>query len=105
MIGKGHRGAMVTLVERKSLCTVIRAVRRKTAEAVRKAVRFGPTPCRYRVLTITCDNGRELSDHEGMASDLEASIYFAHPYAFWGPGRDTRKIMFSSVQDINFMSE
>jgi len=36
MIGKGHRGALVTLVERKSLYTVIRAVRRKTAEAVRK---------------------------------------------------------------------
>ena len=37
VIGKGHRGALVTLVERKSLYTVIQAVPRKTAEAVRHA--------------------------------------------------------------------
>jgi IS30 family transposase len=81
VIGKGHRGALVTLVERKSLYTVIRAVRRKTAEAVRKAVNCGLTPHRDRVHTITYDNGREFSDHQGMAADLETRIYFAHPYA------------------------
>ena len=36
--------------------------------------------------TITYDNGRELADHEGMASDLDACIYFAHPYASWERG-------------------
>ena len=86
VIGKGHRGALVTLVERKSLYTVIRAVRRKTAEAVRKAVRCGLTPYRDRVHTITYDNGREFADHEGMASDLETRVYFAHPYASWERG-------------------
>jgi IS30 family transposase len=81
VIGKGHRGALVTLVERKSLYTVIRAVRRKTAEAVRKAANCGLTPHTDRVHTITYDNGREFSDHQGMAADLETRIYFAHPYA------------------------
>jgi len=38
------------------------------------------------VHTITYDNGREFADHEGMASDLEARIYFAHPYASWERG-------------------
>ena len=32
------------------------------------------------------EGGREFADHEGMASDLEASIYFAHPYASWERG-------------------
>jgi IS30 family transposase len=86
VIGKGHRGALVTLVERKSLYTVIRAVPRKTAEAVRKAVRCGLTPYRDRVYTITYDNGREFADHEGMAADLETRVYFAHPYASWERG-------------------
>ena len=81
VIGKGHRGALVTLVERKSLYTVIRAVIHKTAEAVRNAVTEGLTPHKDRVHTITYDNGREFTDHEGMASDLDARIYFAHPYA------------------------
>ncbi len=86
VIGKGHRGALVTLVERKSLFTVIRAVLRKTAEAVRKAVTQGLAPYQNRVHTITYDNGREFTDHEGMARDLETRIYFAHPYASWERG-------------------
>ena len=86
VIGKGHRGALVTLVERKSRYTVIQAVPRKTAEAVRAAVRQGLAPYRDEVHTITYDNGREFTDHEGMARDLEARIYFAHPYASWERG-------------------
>jgi len=70
-----------TLVERKSLYTVIRAVLRKMAQAVRHAVVDGLTPYIDWVHTITYDNGREFADHEGMASDLDARIYFAHPYA------------------------
>ena len=84
MIGKGHRGALVTLVERKSLSAVIRSVLHKTAKAVRDAVADGLNPYIDWVHTITYDNGREFADHEGIASDLEASIYFAHPYALLG---------------------
>jgi IS30 family transposase len=86
VIGKNHRGALVTLVERKSLYTVTRAVIQKTAEAVREAVVDGLTPFFHRVQTITYDNGREFADHENMASDLDARIYFAHPYASWERG-------------------
>jgi len=86
VIGKGHRGALVTLVERKSLYTVIRSVLHKTAEAVRDAVVDGLTPYIDWVHTITYDNGREFADHEGMASGLETRIYFAHPYASWERG-------------------
>ncbi len=78
--------ALVTLVERKSLYTVIQAVLHKTAGAVRNAVKQALTPHKDRVHTITYDNGREFTDHEGMAKDLETRIYFAHPYAPWGRG-------------------
>ena len=86
VIGKGHRGALVTLVERKSLYTVIRSVINKTAKAVRGAVVDGLSPYIDWVHTITYDNGREFADHEGMASDLDTRIYFAHPYASWERG-------------------
>ena len=86
VIGKNHRGALVTLVERKSLYTIIRSVLHKTAKAVRDAVVDGLTPYIDWVHTITYDNGREFADHEGMASDLDARIYFAHPYASWERG-------------------
>lgn len=86
VIGKGHRGALVTLVERKAQYTVIRAVRHKTAALVRKAVKQVLAPHKARVHTITYDNGREFTDHAGMASDLDARIYFARPYASWERG-------------------
>jgi IS30 family transposase len=86
VIGKGHRGALVTLVERKSRYSVIQAVQHKSAEAVRNAVTRGLTPHKDRVHTITYDNGREFADHEGMATDLETRVYFAHPYASWERG-------------------
>jgi len=86
VIGKGHRGALVTLVERKSKYTVLEGVQHKTATAVRKAVARGLRPHQTHVKTITYDNGREFSDHAGMAQDLDARIYFAHPYASWERG-------------------
>ena len=30
--------------------------------------------------------GREFSDHQVIASDLEARVYFAHPYSSWERG-------------------
>jgi IS30 family transposase len=86
VIGKGHRGAFVTLVERKSKYTVAHGVSQKTALAVRDAVIQGLGPHKARVHTITYDNGRELSDHAGIAHALEATSYFAHPYASWERG-------------------
>ena len=52
VIGKGHRGALVTLVERKSLYTVHPSVSRKTAEAVRHAVTQGLAPHKDRVYPL-----------------------------------------------------
>ncbi|GJL70241.1 MAG: IS30 family transposase [Nitrospirales bacterium] len=86
VIGKGHREVFVTLVERKSKYTVLEGVQHKTAAAVRKAVARGLRPHQARVQTMTYDNGREFSDHAGMAKDLKARIYFAHPYASWERG-------------------
>jgi len=60
VIGKQHRGALITLVERKSLYTVIGAVCRKTAGAVREAIVAGLVPYKDRVHTLTYDNGRRV---------------------------------------------
>jgi len=53
VIGKGHRGSLGSLVERKLLYTVIQAVPRKTAEAVHHAVTQGIAPQKDRVYTLT----------------------------------------------------
>ncbi len=110
IIGKGHRGAFVTLVERKSKYTVAHVVPQKTATAVRAAVGQGLGPHKARVHTITYDNGREFSDHAGMAHDLEATIYFAHPYASWerGVNENTNGLIrqfFPKSRDLTSVSE
>jgi transposase InsO family protein len=46
----------------------------------------GRTYRAVQFLGSTSDNGREFADHEGMANDLDARIYFAHPYASWERG-------------------
>lgn len=86
VIGKNHKGALVTLVERKSLYTLIGAVACKTAAAVGAAIVAGLTPHKDRVHTLTYDNGKELAEHEQIAKALGVDIYFAHPYSSWERG-------------------
>ena len=83
-IGRAHRGAIVSLVERKSKLTRLAKVSHKTAELVGRAIRAQLGP--LIVHTITSDNGREFAEHEQMAAHLKADFYFAHPYASWERG-------------------
>lgn len=86
IIGKNHKQAIVSLVERKSGFLLIRKVERKTAQAVSDAMTGLLKPHRRRVLTLTSDNGREFAGHEVISKQLKADFYFAHPYASWERG-------------------
>jgi IS30 family transposase len=86
VIGKHHRQALVTLVERKSKLTLIAKVRKKTAEAVSEAIIRLLKPLSHWVHTLTADNGREFAMHKKIARALDAKFYFAHPYASWERG-------------------
>jgi IS30 family transposase len=86
IIGKGHRQALVTLTERKSMYTLIAHVQRRTAKAVRQAILRLLGGLQHRVHTLTSDNGKEFAEHESIAKALKAKFYFAHPYAAWERG-------------------
>jgi IS30 family transposase len=86
IIGKNHRQAIVSIVDRKSGMTLIRKVERKTADAVSAAMISLLKPLRRKVHTITSDNGREFAYHQDIAKALNADFYFAHPYASWERG-------------------
>ena len=86
LIGRHHRGAVISLVERKSQFTLLGQVPHKTAEAVRKQMVEQLRPYRRRVHTITTDNGREFAGHEAIAHKLKAKVYFAQPYQAWQRG-------------------
>ncbi len=86
IIGRGHRSAIVSLVERKSKLTRLCKVERKSAEQVAQASLELLSPLSDKVHTITSDNGGEFAQHERIAAGLGARFYFAHPYASWERG-------------------
>lgn len=86
VIGKGRKSALLTLVERKTLYTVIVRLTGKRADLLAEAAVQGMQHLKDRVKTITLDNGLEFAGHETIAEGLETDIYFAHPYASWERG-------------------
>lgn len=86
IIGKGHKGVLMTLVERKTLYTVIVPLSSKHAGQLAQATIDAMKDEQERVLTITYDNGKEFSEHETIAQALQAKTYFAHPYSSWERG-------------------
>ena len=86
IIGKGHKQAIVSLTERKTRLTLIRKIKRKTADQVSRAIIHLLSPLAHRVHTLTSDNGKEFAQHETIAKQLKAKFYFAHPYSSWERG-------------------
>lgn len=86
IIGSHHQGALVSAVERKSQLTLIEYVPQKEADIVTKTIINMLKPFKSKVLTITVDNGKEFALHKKIAQELEANVYFAHPYHSWERG-------------------
>ncbi len=86
IIGKGHQGAAVTLVDRKSKLVLIAKTPDKSAKSVQDAIikllKTSPIPTR----SITFDNGTEFANHQEIAQIINAPIFFAHPYHSWERG-------------------
>ena len=85
VIGANHKGVLVTITERSSNYLLMKRVPDKSAQEVRKAISVSLQESGLPVHTLTSDNGTEFADYEGIASDLKADFYFAHPYHACGP--------------------
>ena len=87
VIGKNHKGAIVTIVDRLSLMTLVAKVDSKHAEFVTQATtRLLRGYKKYAAHTITSDNGKEFSGHKEISKALGVDFYFAHPYSSWERG-------------------
>jgi len=116
VIGKGHSGALVTIVERKTSFTVSKRINDKSAKTVTAATIALLQPFSDAVHTITADNGKEFAYHEEMTAQLKCGVYFADPYCSWQRGlnentngllrqywpksTDFKKVSQSSVEDV-----
>ena len=86
VIGKDHKGALVTLVERKSRYTLAHPLPSKHSAGVTQAIIDLLRPHKKVCKTLTFDNGKEFAEHEFIRDCLDAKVYFAHPYCSWERG-------------------
>jgi IS30 family transposase len=89
IVGRGRRGGLVTLVERKSGFARVGLVRhlrsRNVTRAISRLASELPGSLRH---TLTLDNGKEFAGHRTIARRTELAIYFARPYHAWERGRN-----------------
>jgi len=86
IIGKHHKQALVTVVDRKSKFTLIKKISHKKSSLVETALIEMLLPLKQWIHTITSDNGKEFAAHENIATSLNIDYYFCHPYSSWERG-------------------
>jgi len=86
IIGKNHKGALLSIVDRKSKFTLIKELPKRRADLVAEATIHLLQPYKKKVFTITADNGQEFAHHEHIKEQLKTDVYFAHPYHSWERG-------------------
>jgi IS30 family transposase len=81
IVGENNKGAIVTMVERKTAFMMMeKLVHGKNAKQLAKTVSRLLTGYMHNVHTITGDNGTEFAEHQSIANALKADFFFTHPY-------------------------
>ncbi len=87
IVGKGNKGAIVTLIERKTNMLFARKLPKgKDALALAKTVVKMLWNFKGHIKTITTDNGCEFASHKFISQALGCDVFFADPYASWQKG-------------------
>ena len=83
VMGKRRKNTLLTIVERKTLYTMIVRLTERRADLLADAAVENIREIKSKKETITFDNGLEFSEYEVIADKLAADIYFAQPDSSW----------------------
>ena len=86
IIGKGHKGALLTINDRATGVLRMGYIKGKEAVDVEKKAMTLLEDSTPFLRTITTDNGKEFANHEKIAERLGIDFYFARPYHSWERG-------------------
>ena len=86
IIGAKHRGAITSMVERKTKLTMLVLLDGPTSKATKKSTIARLEPLKKHVLTLISDNGKEFSGHAEISKKLGSGFYFCTPYHSWERG-------------------
>ena len=80
VVGKGHKSAVLTMIERKTNMFLQTKLASKKPDAVARAAWRLLLPYKAYVRTITTDNGSEFMEHQWLTEHIGATVYFADPF-------------------------
>ena len=84
IVGENNKGAIVTMVERKTAFMIMEKLEHgKNAEKLANTVIRLLTAYINNVHTITGGNGTEFAEHQTIAKKLKTNFFFTHPYSSW----------------------
>lgn len=86
IISGGRKGAVLSLVERRSRLLLLEKLPGTSPKRLAEALCLRLLPHKDKVLTITSDNGIEFTRHQQIAQTLDADFFFADPYSSWQRG-------------------
>ena len=86
IIGAKHRGAITSMVERKTKLTKLVLLDRPTSKATNAGIIARLSPLKKHVLTLTSDNGKEFAGHAEISERLGSGFYCCTPYHSWERG-------------------
>jgi len=86
IVGANQKGAITTIVDRKSMWVKISIPTSKKAIDIEIETLRLLTPFKDKIHTITSDNGFEFSNHKNVSQALDCAYYFCHPYSSWERG-------------------
>jgi len=95
IIGANQKGAILGVVERKSMFALYVKTHGKKAESIKHEMINLLAPYKKMVHTITSDNGTEFTEHKAIAKKLNCDFFFADPYSSWqrGLSENTNKLI------------
>lgn len=87
IVGKKNQSAVGTLVERQSRYLFLAHLESKKSDDTRLSFTrtFDAVPPMLRQ-SLTYDQGKEMSEHQQLAADLNIDVYFCDPHAPWQRG-------------------
>jgi len=87
IMGKDHKTAMGSIVERKTRTVLLVKLNKKDATSVRKSFEneFKTLPQQMK-LSLTYDQGKEMSEHKLFTKNTKMTVYFCHPSSPWERG-------------------
>jgi transposase, IS30 family len=86
IIGAKHRGAITSMVERKTKLTKLVLLEGPTSKSTNEGIIARLEPLKKYVHTLTSDNGKEFAGHAELSERLGSGFYFCTPYHSWERG-------------------